>query len=66
MYRSMSLHSILDGRNAIVDAQLDSETELKAAVEQPEVKAARKALESRGAPNGTIYAIESLYLADDK
>jgi quinol monooxygenase YgiN len=47
-FRSMSLHPSLDGRNAIVYAQWDSEESLKAAVERPDVKAARNELDSHG------------------
>jgi pimeloyl-ACP methyl ester carboxylesterase/heme-degrading monooxygenase HmoA len=64
-YRSMSLHPSLDGRNVIVYAQWDSGEALKAAVEQPEVKAARNELDSHGEPEGTIYAIDSVYLSDE-
>jgi pimeloyl-ACP methyl ester carboxylesterase/heme-degrading monooxygenase HmoA len=64
-YQSMSLHPSLDGRNVIVYAQWDSGEALKAAVEQPEVKAARNELDSHGEPEGTIYAIDSVYLSDE-
>jgi pimeloyl-ACP methyl ester carboxylesterase/heme-degrading monooxygenase HmoA len=59
-YQSMSLHRSLDGRNVIVYAQWDSGEALKAAVEQPEVKAARNELDSQGEPEGMIYAIDSV------
>jgi pimeloyl-ACP methyl ester carboxylesterase/heme-degrading monooxygenase HmoA len=59
-YRSMSLHPSLDGRNVIVYAQWDSEEELLAAVERPEVKAARYELDSHGEPDGAIYTIDSV------
>jgi pimeloyl-ACP methyl ester carboxylesterase/heme-degrading monooxygenase HmoA len=63
-YLSMSLHPSLDGRNVIVYAQWDSEEALKAAVERPEVKAARNELDSHGEPEGGVYTIDSLYLSN--
>ena len=60
-YRSMSLNPSLDGRNVIVYAQWDSKEALIAAVERPEVKAARNELDSHGEPEGTIYAIDSVH-----
>jgi pimeloyl-ACP methyl ester carboxylesterase/heme-degrading monooxygenase HmoA len=59
-FRSMSLHPSLDGRNAIVYAQWDSEESLKAAVERPDVKAARNELNSHGEPDSGIYTIDSV------
>ena len=60
-FRSMSLHPSLDGRNVIVYAQWDSKEDLIAAVERPEVKAARNELDSHGEPDGTIYVIDSIH-----
>jgi pimeloyl-ACP methyl ester carboxylesterase/quinol monooxygenase YgiN len=59
-FRSMSLHPSLDGRNAVVYAQWDSEESLKAAVERPQIKAARSELDSHAEPDGGIYAIDSV------
>jgi pimeloyl-ACP methyl ester carboxylesterase/heme-degrading monooxygenase HmoA len=63
-YRSMTLHPSLDGRNVIVYAQWDSQEELIAAVERPEVKAARNELDSHGQPEGAIYTVDSVALPD--
>jgi pimeloyl-ACP methyl ester carboxylesterase/heme-degrading monooxygenase HmoA len=60
-YRSMSLHPSLDGGNVIVYAQWESNEALTAAVERPEVKAARNELDSHGEPDGAIYAIDSVH-----
>ena len=59
-YRSMSLHPSLDGRNVIVYAQWGSKDELTAAVEHPQVKAARNELDSHGEPDGAIYSLDSV------
>jgi quinol monooxygenase YgiN len=59
-YRSMSLHPSLDGRNVIVYAQWESQENLFAAVERPEVKAARNELDSHGEPDGAIYTVDSI------
>jgi heme-degrading monooxygenase HmoA len=60
-YRSMSLHASLDGRNVIVYAQWDSKEELLAAVDRPEVEAARNEFDSQGEPEGAIYAVDSVH-----
>jgi pimeloyl-ACP methyl ester carboxylesterase/quinol monooxygenase YgiN len=57
-FASMSLHLSLDGRNVVVYAQWDSEEALKAAVDRPEVKAARLELDSHGVPEGALYSTE--------
>jgi pimeloyl-ACP methyl ester carboxylesterase/heme-degrading monooxygenase HmoA len=59
-YRSMSLHPSLDGCSLVVYAQWDSEESLQAAVERPEVRAARNDLNRHGEPDGAIYAIDSV------
>lgn len=59
-YRSMSFHPSLDGRNVIVYAQWESQEDLIAAVERPEVKAARNELDSHGEPDGAIYTVDSI------
>jgi pimeloyl-ACP methyl ester carboxylesterase/heme-degrading monooxygenase HmoA len=64
-FRYMSLHPSLDGRNVIVYAQWNSEEELKAAVDQPEVQAARIKLDSHGEPDGTLYAVDSVSLSGE-
>ena len=63
-YRTMSLHPSLDGRNVIVYAQWDSKEDLIAAVERPEVKAARNELDSHGEPEGAIYTVDSVAVPD--
>lgn len=63
-YRTMSLLPSLDGRNVIVYAQWDSKEDLIAAVERPEVKAARNELDSHGEPEGAIYAVDSVAVPD--
>jgi heme-degrading monooxygenase HmoA len=60
-FGSMNLHASLDGRNVIVYAQWDSEAKLKAAVDLPEVKAARVELDSHGEPDGSLFKIDSVY-----
>src|ERR1700722_680222 len=62
-FRSMSLHPSLDGRNMIVFAQWDSAEELKAAVERPEVQAARVELDRHGEPEGNLYVVDAVHLA---
>ena len=62
-FRYMSLHQSLDGRNVIVYAQWNSAEELKAAVDRPEVQAARIELDSHGEPDGTLYAVDSVSLS---
>jgi pimeloyl-ACP methyl ester carboxylesterase/heme-degrading monooxygenase HmoA len=64
-YRSMSLHLSLDGRNVIVYAQWDSNDDLIAAVERPEVKAARNELDSHGEPDGAIFTVDSVAVPDE-
>ena len=64
-FRYMSLHPSLDGRNVIVYAQWNSEEELKAAVDRPEVEAARIELDSHGEPDGTLYAVDSVSLSGE-
>jgi pimeloyl-ACP methyl ester carboxylesterase/heme-degrading monooxygenase HmoA len=61
-FRSMSLHPSLDGRNIIVYAQWDSAEELKAAVDRPEVQAARVELDRRGEPDGALFGVDSVHL----
>jgi pimeloyl-ACP methyl ester carboxylesterase/heme-degrading monooxygenase HmoA len=63
-YRTMSLHPSLDGHNVIVYAQWDSKEDLIAAVERPEVKAARNELDSHGEPEGAIYSVDSVAVPD--
>lgn len=64
-FRFMSLHPSLDGRNVIVYAQWDSEEELKAALDRPEVQAARIELDSHGEPDGTLYLVDSVSLSGE-
>ena len=63
-YRTMSLHPSLDGRNVIVYAQWNSKEDLIAAVDRPEVKAARNELDSHGEPEGAIYTVDSVAVPD--
>src|ERR1700722_11463914 len=62
-FRSMSLHPSLDGRNMIVYAQWDSAEELKAAVDRPEMQAARVELDRHGEPDGALFGVDSVHLA---
>jgi quinol monooxygenase YgiN len=64
-FRYMSLHPSLDGRNVIIYAQWNSEERLKAAVDQPEIQAARVKLDSHGEPDGTLYAVDSVSLSGE-
>ncbi len=64
-FRSMSLHPSLDGRNMIVYAQWDSARELNAAVDRPEIQAARIELDKHGEPDGALYGVDSVSLSAD-
>jgi len=57
----MSLHTSLDGRNVLVYAQWESDDDLHAAADRPEVKAARTELDSHGEPDGTLFKVHSVY-----
>ena len=60
-FGSINLHASLDGRNVVVYAQWNSEEAFHAAVDLPEVKAARVELDSHGEPDGALFKIDSVH-----
>jgi pimeloyl-ACP methyl ester carboxylesterase/heme-degrading monooxygenase HmoA len=63
-YGSMRTHASEDGKRVAVYAQWRDRTSLEAAVSTPEAKAGHEAMRVHGAPDGAIYKVADLFLAN--